>query len=287
MEAAFSEMPLALFTTFAPMGAGAFIALAVAFFTTKFDEAELKKIDKMTLIAFAFVVVGFIASLFHLTNPMNGFGIFSGLGTSPLSNEVVVGIVFVIVALVYCVLAVLGKLGEGARKGFAAVVAVLALVLCIFTGMAYMMETIASWNTILVPVQIVGFGFIGGAALASLIFSLSGAAEKLTAGTIKTALVVVAAVGVVAGVGGIAGMAGSVSGMSNAMFAGSDLVSAALPFIIVAAIALIVACVLVVLVTRGKNATVMSVIAVVCAFAGILCARFAFYAMELSVGLYI
>ena len=74
--------------------------------------------------------------------------------------------------------------------------------------------------------------------------------------------------------------------MSNAMFAGSDLVSAALPFIIiVAAIALVAACALIFVMTRGKNATVMSVIAVVCAFAGILCARFAFYAMELSVGL--
>lgn len=207
-------MPLALFTTFVPMGAGVFIALAVAFFTTKFDEAELKKIDKMTFIAFGFVVFGFIASLFHLTNPMNGFGIFSGLGTSSLSNEVVVGIVFVVIAAVYCVLAVMGKLAEGARKGFAAVV------------------------------------------------------------------------GTLAGIGGIAGMAGTVSGMSNAMFAGSDLVSAALPFIIiVAAIALVAACALIFVMTRGKNATVMSVIAVVCAFAGILCARFAFYAMELSVGL--
>lgn len=285
MEAAFSEMPLALFTTFAPMGAGAFIALAVAFFTTKFDEDELKKIDKMTFIAFGFVVVGFIASLFHLTNPMNGFGIFSGLGTSPLSNEVVVGIVFVVIAAVYCVLAVMGKLAEGARKGFAAVVAVAAVVLCVFTGMAYMMETIASWNTFLVPVQIIGFGLIGGAALAGMIFSLSGVAGKLASGTAKTAFIAVAVVGVLAGIGGIAGMAGTVSGMSNAMFAGSDLVSAALPFIIVAAIALVAACALIFVMTRGKNATVMSVIAVVCAFAGILCARFAFYAMELSVGL--
>ena len=36
MEAAFAELPLALFTTLAPMGAGAFIALALAFFTTTF-----------------------------------------------------------------------------------------------------------------------------------------------------------------------------------------------------------------------------------------------------------
>lgn len=35
-----AELPLALFTTLAPIGAGAFIALAVAFFTTKFSESS-------------------------------------------------------------------------------------------------------------------------------------------------------------------------------------------------------------------------------------------------------
>ena len=33
-----AELPLALFTTLAPVAAGAFIALAVAFFTTKFSD---------------------------------------------------------------------------------------------------------------------------------------------------------------------------------------------------------------------------------------------------------
>ena len=45
-----AELPLALFTTLAPIGAGAFIALAVAFFTTKFSDEQLKKIDRMTTI---------------------------------------------------------------------------------------------------------------------------------------------------------------------------------------------------------------------------------------------
>ena len=66
MEAAFAELPLALFTTLAPMGAGAFIALALAFFTTTFTDDQVKKIDRMTLIPFVVVLVGFAASFFHL-----------------------------------------------------------------------------------------------------------------------------------------------------------------------------------------------------------------------------
>ena len=82
-----AELPLALFTTLAPIGAGAFIALAVAFFTTKFSDEQLKKIDRMTTIPVVVLVAGFICAFFHLASPMHAFGVFAGLGASPLSNE--------------------------------------------------------------------------------------------------------------------------------------------------------------------------------------------------------
>lgn len=281
MEAAFAEMPLALFTTFAPMGAGAFIALAAALFTTKFDDAALAKIDKLTLVPVAFVVVGFIAAFFHLTNPMNAFGVFAGIGSSPLSNEVVVGLVFTVVAVVYAALAFAGKLSEGARKGFVAVVAVLAVVFAVFTGMAYMMDTIASWNSIVVPVQMLGFALVGGAAIVALMLAMG----KADAAGCKTAVLGVSAAGALLGAGGIAVQAFMVSGMANAVVAGADVVGAAMIVIVVAVVALIAACATTVLALGGKSAMAMAGVSVVCAFVGILCARLAFYAMQLSVGL--
>ena len=155
-----AELPLALFTTLAPIGAGAFIALAVAFFTTKFSDEQLKKIDRMTTIPVVVLVAGFICAFFHLASPMHAFGVFAGLGASPLSNELLAGVVFAVLAIVYWIVALAGKLGEGARKGFAAVVAVMAVVFACFTGAAYMMETIASWNTPMVPVAVLGFSLI-------------------------------------------------------------------------------------------------------------------------------
>ena len=86
MEAAFAELPLALFTTLAPMGAGAFIALALAFFTTTFTDDQVKKIDRMTLIPLVVVLVGFAASFFHLASPLHAAGVFAGIGSSPLSE---------------------------------------------------------------------------------------------------------------------------------------------------------------------------------------------------------
>ena len=71
MEAAFAELPLALFTTLAPIGAGAFVALAIALLTTPFSDEQLKRIDRMTLIPLVVVIMGFAASFFHLASPLH------------------------------------------------------------------------------------------------------------------------------------------------------------------------------------------------------------------------
>ena len=179
MEAAFAELPLALFTTLAPAGAGAFVALACAFFAASFTDEQLKKIDRMTLIPFVVVLVGFVCSFAHLASPLNAVNALNGFGSSPLTNEIVMGSVFVVVALAYLIVALTGKLKGAARKGFAAVVAVFAVVFACFTGFAYMMDTIASWNSPLLPLSIIGFCLGGGSAFAALVFALSGSMDGL------------------------------------------------------------------------------------------------------------
>lgn len=284
MELAFSEMPLALFTTLASVGAGAFIAWAVALFTAKLDEAQLKKLDTLNVVSLAFVIVGFVAAFFHLTNVMNAVNVFGGLGASPLSNEVAVGCVFTVVALVFVILAAAGKLNAGAREGFAAVVAVLAVVFAVFMGVAYMMPTIPSWDTPAAPVQMLGFALAGGAALEALLVALAGAkADDLA--SFKTAGLVLSVLGVVLGAGGLLMQMGAVSGLENAVYAGADLVAAAMPFIVAAVAALVAACVCTVLALRGTAPVALGVAAAVLAVAGVLCARLVFYALQLSVGL--
>ena len=107
-----AELPLALFTTLAPIGAGAFVALAVAFFTTKFSDEQLRKIDRMTAIPVVALVAGFICAFFHLASPMHAFGVFAGVGASPLSNELLAGVVFAVLAIVYWIVALAGKLDK-------------------------------------------------------------------------------------------------------------------------------------------------------------------------------
>ena len=282
-----AELPLALFTTLAPVGAGAFIALAVAFFTTKFSDEQLKKIDRMTTIPVVVLVAGFICAFFHLASPMHAFGVFAGLGASPLSNELLAGVVFAVLAIVYWIVALAGKLGEGARKGFAAVVAVMAVVFACFTGAAYMMETIASWNTPMVPVAVLGFSLLGGVSLGVLVLALSGALEDAAKGGFKMAAPVVLVVGLVLGIAGLLVQVMSVSGMGNALVDGADLVAAASAPMWIGVVCMVVAAAAAFMALRNTKSTALAAAAPVLAVVGVFAARLAFYAVQLSVGLYI
>lgn len=282
-----AELPLALFTTLAPIGAGAFIALAVAFFTTKFSDEQLKKIDRMTTIPVVVLVAGFICAFFHLASPMHAFGVFAGLGASPLSNELLAGVVFAVLAIVYWIVALAGKLGEGARKGFAAVVAVMAIVFACFTGAAYMMETIASWNTPMVPVAVLGFSLLGGVSLGVLVLALSGALEDAAKGGFKMAALVVLVIGLVLGVAGLLVQVMSVSGMGNALVDGADLVAAASAPMWIGVVCMVVAAAAAFMALRNSKSTALAAAAPVLAIVGVFAARLAFYAVQLSVGLYI
>lgn len=282
-----AELPLALFTTLAPIGAGAFIALAVAFFTTKFTDEQLKKIDRMTTIPVIVLIVGFICAFFHLASPMHAFGVFAGLGASPLSNELLAGVVFAVLAIVYWIVALAGKLGEGARKDFSAVVAVMAVVFACFTGAAYMMETIASWNTPMVPVAVLGFSLLGGVSLGVLVLALSGALADAAKGGFKMAALAVLVIGLVLGVAGLLVQVMSVSGMGNALVDGADLVAAASAPMWIGVVCMVVAAAAAFMALRNTKSTALAAAAPVLAIVGVFAARLAFYAVQLSVGLYI
>lgn len=283
MEAIFSHMPLALFTTLASVAAGAYIALAVALFSGKFSDEQLKKIDKLTIAPLIVLIVGFIAAFFHLTAPLNAFGVFSGIGASPLSNEILAGVVFTVVAIIYTVLVLVGKLSAGARKGFAAVVAVLGIVFAVFMGTAYMMNTIASWNTPLVPVQMVGYALAGGAIFATWMLASAGALGEC--GSAKTALFAVAIVGAILGIAGFGAQLAATSGMSTALFSGAALVESVMMLAVIGFALIIVGVALQFVATRAASPAVLALVGLVAVVVGILLARLAFYAIELSVGL--
>lgn len=277
-----SEMPLALFTTLAPIGAGAFVALAVAFCTETFSDDAVKKIDKFTLIPTLVVIAGFICAFFHLANPMHAMNVFNGVGSSPMSNELVAACVFALVMIVYQIVALAGKLSASAHKGFLAVVAVLAIVFALFCGAAYMIDTVPSWNTPMGPVQVLGYELAGGAALGALVLACSGVLGD--AAKAKKALAALAIVGAILGIVALIVMVQATAGMSNAVANGADLAAGVTGFMVVSSVC--VAAAAICTVASRKNAAALPALACVLGVVGVLVGRLAFYGLEISVGLF-
>lgn len=244
MGSGFEHAALAVFTTLAPMGAGAFIVLTYAFLAGKPDQAAAKRLDRWTALPLAVLAVGFAGAFMHLASPLGAFGVFAGVGSSPLSNEILAGVLFVVAAVIYWALGLAGKLSEGARRAFLIALSVLAVVFSAFCGLAYMMHTIPTWNTPTSIVQMVGFMVAGGTVLGFCTVGFAQVGLPKGAGTIALALtlagVVVASAGFgmqIAGLEGIRNIWGSAAqlvpaiGMMLAAFATCGLLGAVLAYV--------------------------------------------------------
>ncbi|MDY3981915.1 dimethyl sulfoxide reductase anchor subunit family protein [Paraeggerthella hominis] len=244
MGSGFEHAALAVFTTLAPMGAGAFIVLTYAFLAGKPDQAAAKRLDRWTALPLAVLAVGFAGAFMHLASPLGAFGVFAGVGSSPLSNEILAGVLFVVAAVIYWALGLAGKLSEGARRAFLIALSVLAVVFSAFCGLAYMMHTIPTWNTPTSIVQMVGFMVAGGTVLGFCTVGFAQVGLPKGAGTIALALtlagVVVASAGFgmqIAGLEGIRNIWGSAAqlvpaiGMMLAAFAACGLLGAVLAYV--------------------------------------------------------
>jgi anaerobic dimethyl sulfoxide reductase subunit C (anchor subunit)/Tat-targeted selenate reductase subunit YnfH len=279
MGSGFAEAPLAVFTTLAPMGACAFVLLALAFSKNSFTEEQVAKIDKMTIIPLVVMLVGFIGAFFHLSNPAAALGAIAGLGRSPLTNEVAIGSVTLVAGIVYWLLARSGKLEMGARKGFLVVVAVLSVVFAAFCGFAYTLHTVPSWNTPWTVVQMVGYGLLGGSAMGALTLRAAGVEllgqETFLQGVIGLAVALV-------GFGGQIVTAGSVSNIWGT--AASQVPAIWMLFAVLA-----VCAVAVVAIERmgGKKPVAVGMAGVACCLAavGIFIARIGFYGLYMGVAL--
>ncbi len=285
MEQALHEIPLAVFTTLAPIGAGAFIALALAFANATFEEAKLKVLDKLTIIPLLFAFVGLVASFAHLTQPMNAINVANTLFASPMANEILAFGVFMVVAAVYWIWALTGKMSYGVRKGMSIVLAVLALVFAVAVGGAYLIDTIPTWNNAFTPISIVGFTLFGGSVLGLLVLQLAGCADDALSGkgegwffAVLTAGFVVALVGVI---GLFAIGATATSAVVNVGANTGSLVWAFVLFIVLSVIVFGLGffCV------KLMPSSTLLIVGVVLVAIAVFLARLVFYGMQIGIGL--
>lgn len=286
MEHALAELPLAIFTTLAPIGAGAFIALALVLNTISFNDDQLKKLDKFTLIPLGAVIIGLFASVLHLTTPLNAIHVIGGLGRSPLTNEIAVAGVFTALAFVYCVLALWGKLSLAARKIFSVIVAVAALVFAVFVGLAYTMNTIVSWNTPYTTLEIVGFCLLGGSMLGIFIMILAGVFDEVRASKNSSRfLLAMAGLGTLLAVGAMIGHAIFVNGLYSPVHPGSEMLAEVLFLLVIFIVGALATFACEVFLVLKETKKVFAIAGLTVAVISIFAARMVFYATQMSVGI--
>lgn len=282
MGSGFEHTALAVFTTLAPMGAASFIALAYAFIAGKPDDAASKRLDKWTAVPAVVMLAGFIGAFMHLANPLNAFGIFAGVGTSPLSNEIVVGLAFAALALVYWVLALAGKLSGTVRSAFLVVLSVLALVFAAFCGLAYMMDTIPTWNTPLSVVQMIGYALAGGTVLGFCVVGLAQVELPKGADTVALAFVLV---GVVVGAAGFGAQIAGLENLRNIWGTAAALVPAIGALLGAFMVCGVAGAALTFVAARKSFSPAFMVAACVIVAVGIFVARIGFYGLYMGIAL--
>lgn len=291
LTTAFSEITLVLFTTLAPSGVIAFILAGLPVLAGRVSEDMRLAIDRNMCVPVAVALVGLVASTTHLGNPANALYVLAGVGRSPLSNEVLAGVVFLGLAGIYWLTAFSERSHVGLRRIGLALASVAGAGFVCSIALAYDADTIITWSTPYVPVLLWLGAFAGGPLLA--LVTLFAAGFPAESGSFGRVLVCVAAAAALAGVVAYALQGAYLAGVENHMTTARHQVPSYFAMLVAHAAAVAAAVVLAAFTLHQssegrysrRQVVVRFAVACVIALAGIFIMRFAFYMMHLTVGL--
>lgn len=278
----FTDAALAIFTTLAPMAAVSFIALAYTFISGKPDAETTKRLDRWTTVLAVVLIAGFVGAFMHIATPGHAFRVLTGLGRSPLSNEIFTGIIFAVVALIYWIWALTGKLSNMVRKVFLVILSVLALIFTIFCGLAYMINTIPTWNTPMSIVQMFGYALVGGTVLG---FTVVGLARVQFTHNAAVVAFVLALLGVVIGAIGFGVQIGGLAGIRNIWGFATQLVPMIWLLFAIFVVLGVIAAILTYIGGKKAFSPKFMIIASVIVAVGIFFARIGFYGLFMGIAL--
>lgn len=159
------ELALIAFTILSQMSVGAFVVLGIVNFyvVRKAGEVEADRMSDRALVAIGPVLVlGIIASFFHLGNPLSAPLAVLNFGTSWLSREIAFVIVFSVLGAVFAYMQ-WRKIGTmQVRRSLAVITAVIGLAQVISMAMVYMLPTQPYWNTVGTLVAFLSTAFLLG-----------------------------------------------------------------------------------------------------------------------------
>jgi anaerobic dimethyl sulfoxide reductase subunit C (anchor subunit) len=167
------RIALALFTVLAPAGALAFVSMVVMIVRSPTRTADIEKLEHYLIAPLAVSMVGLLASATHLGTPSNALYVLTGWGRSPLSNEVVSALSFLLVAGMHWLAGFSNRIPFWLSKIWLVVASAAAFWLISMISVVYSIPTIQTWDSPLVPYGLWSIAFAAGPLLgiASLVFS--------------------------------------------------------------------------------------------------------------------
>jgi anaerobic dimethyl sulfoxide reductase subunit C (anchor subunit) len=135
------QWPLVIFSLLAGSGAATLAFAGISEFLGSTNKVRFNS----GIIAIALMIIGGIASVFHLGQPLNFMAAIANLGSlSGVSLELIFLGLAIIVGIIYVLLV----RAENAASKFVGIIGlVLALIFAFITGHSYQIESQISWNT--------------------------------------------------------------------------------------------------------------------------------------------
>lgn len=140
----------------------ALLALAVAF--GHLDEKGRARLAHATVIPLLVSMVGLVASATHLGTPANALYVLTGVGRSPLSNEVACTVAFLALGGLHWLYSFSLHVHRRLQQVWCVAVAASGVAAVASIGFAYSAPTIVTWSHWSVPLTL-GFSAVGGAPL--------------------------------------------------------------------------------------------------------------------------
>lgn len=138
----------------------------------------ISRLDRMVAIPFAIALVGFIASATHLGTPANALHVFSGVGRSPLSNEVSAAVLFLALAGSYWMAAFSERFPAWLTRPWLAAASLAATAFVGFTSFAYSVSTVPTWDTAWTPAALMLQAVAGGCLVALPVLCIAGVRKR-------------------------------------------------------------------------------------------------------------
>ncbi len=178
-----TEFPLVLFTIATQMAVGAFVVLGAVqlFIARQYGRAAVETLTRPAGYAVGVVMVlGLVASILHLGSPQRALNSLRHLGTSPLSNEIALGLAFAAAGFAFAVLE-WRRIGTSrVRQALAGGTAVIGLAFVWASARIYQLPAQPAWNTWYTPASFFATALLLGTLAIGTAFVIA-AARRLQA----------------------------------------------------------------------------------------------------------